>query len=231
MGAVLLLIVIIIASVLCIRAGAIALELTGLAPEKARFQALSAFTNTGFTTREAEDILRVPVRRKIVSALIVLGYAGAVSVIATLATSLLAQDFLYTTLHVAVIAGAVYALYWLASLKGLTTRIGGAIRRWLLSRYDLQAPSLEEMLEVSDGFGVVRATVPEGSPLCERPLSELQFKARKVQILTIKRGNQVLSIPQGHDRLLPGDVAICYGSTAAVEEMFSDPLAGPRRPA
>ncbi len=223
MGAVLLLIVIIVASVLCIRAGAIALELTGLAPDKARFQALSAFTNTGFTTREAEDIMHVPVRRKIVSALIVLGYAGAVSVIATLARSLLAQDILYTSLHVAVIAGSLYALYWLATLKGLTAHIGGAIRRWLIARYDLQAPSLEEMLEVSAGFGVVRATVPEGSPLCGRPLADLEFKERKVQILTITRNDQVLSIPQGHDRLLPGDVAICYGSLAAVEDMFSDP--------
>jgi len=226
MGAVLLLIVIIVASVLCIRAGAIALELTGMSSDKARFQALSAFTNTGFTTREAEEIIRIPVRRKIVSALIVLGYAGAVSVIATLATSLLAQDLLYTSLHVGVIVVALYVLYRLASSQGVTTRIASAMRRWLVSRYHLQAPSLEEMLEVTAGFGVVRATVPEGSPLCRRPLAELDFKARKVQILTISRGDQVLTIPQGQDLLLPGDIAICYGSVAAVEEIFS---AGARR--
>lgn len=42
MGAVAVLLVIVIASLVCMRAGAIALELSGMEREKARFQALSA---------------------------------------------------------------------------------------------------------------------------------------------------------------------------------------------
>jgi Trk-type K+ transport system membrane component len=38
-------------SFLIIRAAAIALMMTGMSERKARFQALSAFTGTGFTTK------------------------------------------------------------------------------------------------------------------------------------------------------------------------------------
>ena len=43
-------------SFLIVRAAAIALRMTGLEKKKAIFQSLSAFTGTGFTTREAENV-------------------------------------------------------------------------------------------------------------------------------------------------------------------------------
>ena len=56
--------------------GAIALEASGMERSKAFFQALSALSNTGFTTRQAEDIVEYPKRRRIVSWLIFLGCVG-----------------------------------------------------------------------------------------------------------------------------------------------------------
>ena len=45
-------------SFLFVKAAAIALMMTGLEKNKARFQALSAFTGTGFTTKEAEIVVK-----------------------------------------------------------------------------------------------------------------------------------------------------------------------------
>jgi hypothetical protein len=73
------------------RVRAVALELTRLEKSKARFQALSAFTGTGFTTRESEMIVAHPQRRKIITILMVLGNAGIISVIATLVLSLVSS--------------------------------------------------------------------------------------------------------------------------------------------
>jgi hypothetical protein len=230
MGAVFVLLIVVAASMLCVRAGAIALELTGMAQEKARFQSLSAFTNTGFTTRETEEITRFPARRRIVSILIVVGYAGTVSVIAALATSLLQRDVEGLARNVAIIVVALFLLQRLASVRRLTGGIGGALRRWLLARYDLRAPSLEEMLRVAEGFGVVRTTVPEGSPLAGRPLVDIGLKARKVQILAITRGETTILVPSGADALLPGDVLICYGDEAATMEVFAARAAAPSQP-
>jgi TrkA-C domain len=220
MGSAIILLVIIFASLICIRAGAVALELTGMEADKAQFQALSAFTNTGFTTREAEEIMRYPIRRKIITVLIVLGYAGMVSVIATFATSLFQQNFLFTAIHFGVIVVAMYILYRIASWQGVTTRLGKILRQWLVNRYGLRVPSLEQMLHTSEGFGIVRIEVPETSSMIERPLSELDIKSHKVQILSITRGGEVIAIPQGHDFLRPRDVLVCYGDIDSIAAVF-----------
>ena len=71
-------------SVVVVEIATVALRLTGLNRKQARFQALSAFTGTGFTTREAEDVTSDTRRRRIIMFLMVLGNAGLVSVITTL---------------------------------------------------------------------------------------------------------------------------------------------------
>ena len=63
---------IIFVSFLFVRAAAIALMMTGMDEKRARFQALSAFTGTGFTTREAESIMSNHLRRQIISLLMLL---------------------------------------------------------------------------------------------------------------------------------------------------------------
>jgi len=65
-------------SFLVIRAAAVALMMTGLDEKRAKFQALSAFSGTGFTTKEAESVINHPRRRRIVTWLMILGNAGIV---------------------------------------------------------------------------------------------------------------------------------------------------------
>lgn len=50
----------ILISFIVVRIGAVAFELTGLEWSIAKFQALSCFTGTGFTTRESELVLMSP---------------------------------------------------------------------------------------------------------------------------------------------------------------------------
>ncbi|MHC4153076.1 MAG: TrkA C-terminal domain-containing protein, partial [Planctomycetota bacterium] len=83
-----LFIIVLVVSFIAVRIGAIAFQLTGLNWELAKFQALSCFTGTGFTTRESELIVGHGQRRKIASVLMVLGNAGLVLMIASFATSL-----------------------------------------------------------------------------------------------------------------------------------------------
>jgi len=66
----------------------VALTMTALSREAARFQARSAFSGAGFTTDEAEWVVNHPVRRRIVMLLILLGGAGLVTSLATLVLSL-----------------------------------------------------------------------------------------------------------------------------------------------
>src|SRR4030042_2792746 len=80
--------IVLVISFIVVRIGAIAFQLTGLEWSLAKFQALSCFSGTGFTTKESELIVSNPQRRKIASVLIVLGKAGLVTYIATFANSI-----------------------------------------------------------------------------------------------------------------------------------------------
>jgi len=83
-----ILLLVILISALIIKIGTIALRMTGIDRETAAFQALSAFSGTGFTTSEAENIVNHPRRRKVVKALMILGNAGIVTALAMLFLSL-----------------------------------------------------------------------------------------------------------------------------------------------
>lgn len=74
-------------SLIITRIATIALALTGLSEEAARFQARSAFTGTGFTTSEAEKVVNHPVRRRIIILLMVARSAGLVSIVISLVLS------------------------------------------------------------------------------------------------------------------------------------------------
>ena len=66
MGAAITLLVILTVSVFIVRVAAVALRLTGMPAEVARFQARSAFSGTGFTTSESEAIVNHPIRRRLI---------------------------------------------------------------------------------------------------------------------------------------------------------------------
>ena len=91
MFALISLLVVIIVSIIIIRIGAVALEMTGLSKETATFQAQSAFSGTGFTTSESEYVVSHPVRRKIIRTLIFIGNIGIVSAMATLILTFVGQ--------------------------------------------------------------------------------------------------------------------------------------------
>jgi Trk-type K+ transport system membrane component len=92
MGAALSIFVILSLSVFVVRVASVALRFTGLTDSSARFQALSAFTGTGFTTSEAETVVNYPVRRRIIGILMIIGNMGFVTVFAALVVSLVQTD-------------------------------------------------------------------------------------------------------------------------------------------
>ena len=66
-------------SAFVVKIATVALKMTGLEEKKAHFQALSAFTGTGFTTHDSELVLENDIRRKIIIVLMVLGNAGLIT--------------------------------------------------------------------------------------------------------------------------------------------------------
>jgi len=108
-----------------------ALVLTGLSQEAAQFQALSAFSGTGFTTGEAEGVVRHPVRRRIVMGLMVLHYFGlvtvAVSLVLTFQAAGTTQDWLT---KLGWLAAAAAGVLLTARSKFIERQLSRAGRTW-----------------------------------------------------------------------------------------------------
>lgn len=162
MGAALSIFVLMSVSVLIMRVAAVALRHTGLSDTTARFQALSAFTGTGFTTSEAETLVNYPIRRRIVSILIVIGNMGLLTVFATLVASLVHTDgeVAAVVTQLAWLVGGM-ALLWFLMLNKTADRVLCAwIGKILDSTTFLGHRGFDRLLQVGDGLSVCEHPVP-----------------------------------------------------------------------
>ncbi len=224
-GIVILFITILI-MIVAVRIGGIALELTGLAPEVARFQALSAFTGTGFTTREAEEVVHNPQRRRIVSLLILLGSAGIITLIAglveTFQTTIGAEDIEWWR-KAAQFGGAAIALYlayrafiW----PRLARRIDQAIRNQLRQRITLTPTEIEELLHSAEGWSIARVEVPEGCQFAGKTLAETRPRDQGMLVVAIERDGKLIPSPHGKHSIQVGDRLIVYGKLTEIPELL-----------
>jgi hypothetical protein len=203
--------IVIFISYLIVRAGGVALMMTGMDWERARFQSLSAFTGTGFTTREAEIVLKHPTRRKIVSWLMILGNAGIVTVIVTATSSLVSSRGYQISLDFFLLIAGTYLIYRLAKHRGLTVKWENFVRRKLLNLPDFEEGTTEDLLHFLEGYGLVRLRIKESSPLANKKLLELKLKQKGIIILGIEREGKWIQSPAGNDSLFPKDRIVIYG--------------------
>ncbi|MDD3296927.1 MAG: TrkA C-terminal domain-containing protein [Candidatus Omnitrophica bacterium] len=230
----LLFLIVIGASFIVVRVGAVAFQLTGLEWSLAKFQALSCFTGTGFTTRESELITASPQRRRIASILIILGHAGLVTLIATFANSLrpstLLPQFTIPFLHLVfpsyllpwinltIIIIAVYTIYKVLLHsrpgKGFTT----FVQRKIISKKVINPVSFEELMVATGGYGVSQIDVCKMSPVLDKTLLEADLRRRGVTVLVIERNGQVFPNPLADTRIMLGDRLICFGKLQDIRD-------------
>ncbi|MFC1952319.1 hypothetical protein ACFLV8_01600 [Chloroflexota bacterium] len=181
---------VIIVSFLVVRAGAITLMMTGMDQKRASFQALSAFTRTGFTTREAEVVLNNPQRRRIITWLIILGNAGLVAVIVSAISSVVTSEGYQVPITILFILAGFYLLYKLMSWRGLNRKWEGFIKRRFIKSHILEEVATEDLLHLIEGYGLVRAIITENSPFIGSAVSDVRFLDKDMVILGIERGKE-----------------------------------------
>ena len=223
-----LFIIVIIVSFIVVRIGAIAFQLTGMEWSLAKFQSLSCFTGTGFTTQEAELITSDRQRRKIASVLMVLGNAGLVFMIATFANSLRPQQILEKRLielilpisvpegllpwiNLLVIALAILVLWTIFRNQKFRRRLTNFLRKRIIKRELFTAASFEELLIATGGYGVSKIEICAGSPVLDKTLSESQLRSHDITVLAITRNSRTMPNPPADTKITLGDQLICFG--------------------
>lgn len=215
-----ILFVTIMAAMIVVRIGGIALELTGVEHSVARFQALSAFTGTGFTTREAEQIVDYPERRRIISILILGGNAGMITAIASLAQTFTAsfggepREVAIIFAQLAGVSASLYLLYRIILWPRISLRIDAAIRTQLESHTTLTPAEISELLHSAEGWAVVRVEVPEGCQFAGKTMAETRPHDQGILIIAIERDGNLIPSPHGNESIQVGDRLIVYGKMA-----------------
>ncbi|HVL57066.1 MAG TPA: TrkA C-terminal domain-containing protein, partial [Burkholderiaceae bacterium] len=200
-------------SLIVVRVAAEALVLTGISRESASFQARSAWTGTGFTTSESEQIVNHPVRRRIVSALMFARSAGLVTAATTLMLSFVTvEDRTDGWLRVAILVGGLAALWLVARSHWIGVWMSRVIA-WTLKRYtDLDTRDYVGLLHLAGEYAVMELKVQPGSWIAGHTLGELRLPDEGVLVLGISHANGTyVGAPRGDEVAEPGDVLLLYG--------------------
>jgi len=215
------LLIVIAISMLITRLAALALALTGMSKESATFQARSALSGVGFTTREAETVVNHPVRRRIIMLLMLTGSFSLPAVMATLGLSL------FTTLQ-------AEQWWWplLLLVLGLLALCGFGNSRWVekhlnrwlarvLKKYtNLDVRDYVSLLQLQNGFAVTEMLVETGDWLDHKSLQDAALSREGILVLGIQRSNGVFfGTPRAADTILAGDTLVLYGPIDRLKEL------------
>ena len=213
MAAVVSVLIVLTLSLLIGRIATVALTVTGVPREVARFQARSALTGAGFTTQEAESVVAHPVRRRIVMILMIVGNIGAAGLIASLIGSFVGVS--------SAGAGLTRALWMLIGLLGLLLiarspwvdrKMAGLIATGVRRFTDLDVRDYAGMLRLSGEYAVSELYVQPEDWIADTPLAELDLPHEGVLVLGIVRADgRYLGAPTGQTAAQAGDTLIVYG--------------------
>ena len=156
------------------RFATVALTLTGMSRQSAQFQARSALTGCGFTTNESESIMHHPVRRRIVMALMLLGNAGIVTVIATLMASLtgVSGGWMVWGRNIGIMAAGICLLLFIANSQWIDRQMSPFIE-WALKRFGrVEACDYASLFRLANGYSISEMLIEPDELLANLTLIE-----------------------------------------------------------
>ena len=215
-----ILLIAILVSFIIVRIGGFALQLTGIEPDVARFQALSAFSGTGFTTREAERVVGHRTRRRIVTTLIILGNAGLVTIIATLVASFTqVSGYMWFFIRLAIIIGGIFGLYQLIIRSNVGQRMLDRLQRPLVNRILRGAPAVEEIFHVEKDWTISLVTIKGSSKSIGLSVADITAEG-DIEILGIDRAGTYLTKPKRREKIMEGDRLLVYANRKSVKRIL-----------
>ncbi|KQC33318.1 potassium transporter TrkA [Nonlabens sp. YIK11] len=209
-------------SALITKIASIALVHTGLSAESAKFQARSAYTGAGLSTKETELIMNHPVRRKIVYNLMLIGNAGIVTVMSSLILTFVLPETTASRLYGLLIIVVGLTGLWFAIRskwvdRGLSKMISSMLRRYT----DLQVQDFEAVLHLKNDYKISEANVDSDGWMCNRTLQELNLREEGITILGVyRKGDNYYGSPSGPFKLQAGDVVTIYGKADGIKSLY-----------
>lgn len=211
--------VIVLLSLLVTRVATVALTLTGMSRESARFQARSALTGVGFTTSESEDVVNHPVRRRIIGGLILIGGGGLVTAVASLVLSFGGAENHQRASRALILVGGLFVMFLLSRSQWVDVRLSRFIGR-VLSWRGFHVRDYGRLLALQSDWAVGELFVEADDWIAGRTLRELKLRDEHVDVLGIqKQDGDYVGVPRGDRVIEAGDTLVLYSTEARLEEL------------
>jgi hypothetical protein len=208
-------------SLLFVRIGTIALVMTGVSEEVARFQSLSAFSGTGFTTGEAENVISLPARRRIIAILIRMGSLGIITAISSLVLTFAGSEGeVPASWKLGLLFFGIVCLVALARSRTLNRLFTPLISHALKRYTTLDLRDYAALLHLREDYRVVELPAEPDSWLTKAPLGELALDKEGVVVLGIVRhSREYIGTPDADLCIAEGDKVVVYGRTGRIDEL------------
>jgi hypothetical protein len=207
-------------SMVVTRMATIALVKTGMSYTAAAFQARSAFTGTGFTTRESESVVEHSVRRRIIMFVMLLRSAGIVSILLSLILSFMGTEESGRMMRLLWLLGGILVL-WLLSKSAFFDRCITFIMNWALKNSPgLGARDYVSLLKLSGNYMIHELSLQEGDWLVDKKLRDCELFEEGISVIGVhrKEGGYV-GVPKPDTRLYAGDRLVLYGRSQTISEL------------
>ena len=229
MGAItsfILILTFIVVYVIVIQIYSVLFRITGLTKEKARFQAISLLTNSGFTTSESEVIVSDRLRRRIATSAMISGYAFSVIIVSLIINAILSLkeevqlQAILVMLYIFIGFVVVIGIMQIPLFKRWFEKLVQSIATKLLRRN-----KTENTIIMLDNYGkdamaeVYLNRVPEF--MVDVSLSQTNIKEKyRLIVLMLKRGNKVIDVNK--DTIFKkGDILVVFGPTNSIVNAFN----------
>lgn len=213
--------VILFLSLTIVRVATAMLKMTGLSEDMAQFQARSAFTGTGFTSRESESVINHPVRRRIIQNLMLMGSIGIVTFISSLLLTFTAEGSnqdLY--IRFGLLLGGALLIFLLSRTRPFNWLLSKIIEQPLKKWSRIYAKDYDSLLFLSGEWEIIKVTVSEDSWLKNKQLMEMRLSEEGILVIGIRREDGYFTgSPRGDSVVFGGDELILYGREKILREL------------
>lgn len=215
------LLIVVVISLLVTRVATVILTATGISRQNARFLARSAFTTAGFATRQWDEVLEHPVRRRVLMSLMLLGNAGLVVAASSLILSFRsAGNVGQQWVRVVELVGGLLAL-WVFSRNArvdrwLTSVIGRQLRRFS----NVHGRDVGTLFELPGSYCVKELAVRPNDWVVDRSLGELRLRDEGIVVLGLTRSDGTYTgAPTGSTTIQSGDLLVVYGREQSLDDL------------
>ncbi|WNB93046.1 TrkA C-terminal domain-containing protein [Bacillus sp. NEB1478] len=195
--------------------------LTGLKKEVARFQVISMFTATGFTTGESELILGHPIRRRLSTFLILFGVFSLAVVISSI-SNILSNEF--RSIELGIIFLVLVGIYIILTIPGLRKKLQKKFKKRLHKNYSLRDLPIREVLFMEENDIVLELPIHDNSSIIGKTLGDVTKQDDDLIALFIKRGDITIRKDASSTSIQEGDIVFLYGSEKEISNRFKDEM-------